>query len=99
MPTKQQNPDTQPHTTCEAAESIALSPESSRRHFLQRSAAGTIAGFAAAAIVGLEFAVPLRSAAQSKLTPDAALQELIDGNHRFMSGKLNYFNEDLEILK
>jgi carbonic anhydrase len=60
--------------------------------------AGTITGFAAV-IAGLEFTVPPRSAAQSKFTPDAALQELLDGNRRFMSGKLNSFNEDLEILK
>jgi len=37
--------------------------------------------------------------AQSKLSSDAALQELIDGNRRFVSGHLIAFEQDLAILK
>ena len=37
--------------------------------------------------------------AQSVLTPDAALDQLMAGNARFMSGKLTSFDEDLAILK
>jgi carbonic anhydrase len=39
------------------------------------------------------------SRAQSTLTPDAALQEMMDGNQRFVSGQLRSLNEDLSILK
>lgn len=70
----------------------------SRRQFLQGALGGTFVTIAAAA-AGIEFVTAPAAEAQSKLTPDAALQELLDGNHRFMSGKLNSFNEDLEILK
>ena len=37
--------------------------------------------------------------AQSKLSPDAALRELMDGNRRFTSGHLTAYEEDLAILK
>jgi carbonic anhydrase len=37
--------------------------------------------------------------AQSNLSPDAALQELMDGNRRFTSGHLTAYEEDLAILK
>ena len=37
--------------------------------------------------------------AQSKLSPDAALRELMDGNRRFTSGHLTTYEEDLAILK
>jgi carbonic anhydrase len=68
-----------------------------RRLFLQRAVGGAIAGFAAVAGLELSSAPPV--AAQSKLTPDAALQELLDGNKRFVSGKLTSFDQDLAILK
>ena len=68
----------------------------SRRRFLQMGAAGTVAGLLAS---GLELAVPLPARAQSTLTPDAALAELMDGNKRFMSGKLTAHDHDLAILK
>ena len=71
--------------------------DASRRHFLRRTVGGALVGLAAAA--GFELAVPAPVAAQSKLTPDAALQTLMDGNRRFMDEKLNSFAEDLAILK
>jgi carbonic anhydrase len=59
----------------------------------------TMTGATAAVIAAsMEFA-PSRVLAQSKITPDAALQDLIDGNRRFMSGRLASFDEDLAILK
>jgi carbonic anhydrase len=70
---------------------------SSRRGFLQLSAGGALASLAAAA--GIEFASPRPALAQSKLTPDAALQELMDGNKRFASGNMTAFEQDLAILK
>ncbi len=57
----------------------------------------TLAGLATAA--GLEFTTPHPVLAQSKLSPDAALQELMDGNRRFTSGRLTAHEQDLAILK
>jgi carbonic anhydrase len=48
---------------------------------------------------GMEFADPVPALAQSQLTPDAALQELMDGNRRFTSGRLTAHEQDLAILK
>jgi carbonic anhydrase len=70
---------------------------SSRRGFLQITAGGALAGLAAAA--GIGFAAPRAALAQSKLTPDAALQVLMEGNKRFASGRLTAFEQDLAILK
>lgn len=71
--------------------------ESSRRRFLQMTVAGTVGGIAAAA--GMEFTRPRSVLAQSKLSPDAAIKELLDGNARFISGRSNTHEQDLEILK
>jgi len=67
----------------------------SRRRFLQIGLTGTAAGL----LSGLELASPLQARAQSTLTPDAALAELMDGNKRFTSEKLTSFEHDLAILK
>lgn len=70
--------------------------DSSRRRFLQMTATGTVVGLVAA--TGLQLtSTPVL--AQSKLSPDAALQELMDGNRRFTSGRLTAFEQDLAILK
>jgi carbonic anhydrase len=71
-------------------------PESSRRSFLKMGAAATAAGLLTS---GLELSTPLPARAQSTLTPDAALVELMDGNKRFTSGKLTAHEHDLAILK
>jgi len=68
----------------------------SRRQFLQVGACATAAGLLAS---GLELALPLPADAQSTLTPDAALAELMEGNKRFTSGKLTAHDHDLAILK
>lgn len=70
---------------------------SSRRRFLQIGSGGALAGLVAAA--GLEIAAPQAALAQSKLSPDAALQELMDGNKRFASGRMTSFEQDLAMLK
>jgi carbonic anhydrase len=57
---------------------------------------GTLAGAATAAFAGV-YERPL--SAQTSLTPEAALQQLIDGNRRFAEGRLTSFTEDLDILK
>jgi carbonic anhydrase len=68
-----------------------------RRGFLQRAAAGAAAGIASAAILDLAIAPAAKAA--STLTPDQALQQLADGNRRFVEGHLTHGAEDLDILK
>jgi carbonic anhydrase len=75
----------------------APNENSSRRRFLQMTVGGTVAGLATAA--GVEFAMPRRVLAQSTLSPEAALQELMDGNKRFTSVRLTACEHDLAILK
>jgi len=54
----------------------------------------------AAAAGGMLALLGARSAtAQTALSPDAALAQLMDGNARFVSGGLTSFDEDLVILK
>ena len=71
--------------------------DSSRRSFLRMTVGGTAAGLAAAA--GMELITAPRVLSQSVLTPDAALQELMEGNQRFTGGRLTSFEHDLAILK
>jgi carbonic anhydrase len=73
------------------------SQDSPRRRFLQMAAGASLAGLATAA--GLEIANPHPVLAQSILSPDAALQELMDGNRRFTSRRLISFEQDLAMLK
>lgn len=68
----------------------------SRRRFLQMTLTGTAAGLLTGA---LEVFAPSRASAQSTLTPDAALAQLMDGNKRFTSGRLTHHEHDLAILK
>src|SRR5712671_4257348 len=65
----------------------------SRRVFFREIAAGaTAAGFA-----GLT--LDLTASAQTTLSPDSALQQLLDGNRRFAEGRMTSFDEDLVMLK
>ena len=52
---------------------------------------------ASAAVSGLIPGTAIR--AQTTLSPEAALQQLLDGNRRFAEGHLASFSEDLDILK
>ncbi|MGO8719472.1 MAG: carbonic anhydrase [Acidobacteriaceae bacterium] len=73
----------------------------SRRSFLCGSAA-VVAGVVAAGIAAesaQSFLSPTSVLAQTKLTPDAALKELMDGNRRFVSGQTTAHEHDLTILK
>jgi len=74
-----------------------ISSDLSRRHFLQTGFGGAAAGVLAGA--GAEFVASRPSIAQSKLTPDVALQRLMDGNQRYIAQRLSSFGEDLAILK
>ena len=75
---------------------LTSEPDSSRRRFLQTAATGAVSG--SVALASMDF-TPRQALAQSKLSPDAALQELMDGNQRFTSGCLTSFEQDLAILK
>jgi len=65
----------------------------SRRMFFREA----LAGAAAAAVAGKTL-MPTVSA-QTGLSPDAAMRQLIDGNGRFAEGRMTSFDEDLSILK
>jgi carbonic anhydrase len=54
-------------------------------------------GAAAAAVAGLSG--EYNASAQTSLSPDAALQQLIDGNRRFAEGHMTSFDQDLNVLK
>jgi len=65
----------------------------SRRGVLAASAASAFAIGACATLA------PHVAQAQTKLAPDAALSRLMDGNARFVAGRLTSFDEDLALLK
>ena len=65
----------------------------SRREFVRKALTST----ATAGVLGLIPRTAIR--AQTTLSPEAALQQLIDGNRRFVEGRLTSFSEDLDILK
>jgi len=52
---------------------------------------------AAAAIAGP--VLTAKAVAQTALSPDAAVQQLIDGNSRFAAGRMTSFDEDPGILR
>ena len=68
-----------------------------RRRFLQMAAGAAAAGWIPGAVRRLSFPEPVL--AQSTLTPDAALAELIAGNKRFADGKITAHGHDLAILR
>jgi len=67
----------------------------SRRDLLRTGIGATAAVLAA----GLPFTLATPAQAQSALSPEAALQALMDGNKRFTSGKLKSLDEDLAIIR
>jgi carbonic anhydrase len=70
---------------------------SSRRQFLHNALSGAAVGIAAQ--VGIELALPRKLRAQTDLTPDAALHELLTGNQRFATNQLISIDHDLAVLK
>lgn len=82
----------------EAVASDQLGAESNRSNAYlpsrRRLLGGTLIGVAADVL-----AMPLIASAQTKKSPDEALQTLMDGNRRFVERKLTFYNEDLAILQ
>jgi carbonic anhydrase len=70
---------------------------SRRRFFHMAVERGAVAGLMTAA--GMEFVAPSSALAQSTLTPEMALKELLEGNKRFVAGCLTSFEKDLAILR
>ena len=68
----------------------------SRRRFLRASVAGTAASSLAGLGAGL--VAPRTALAQSTLTPDEALKELMDGNQRYIDEHGTAHEHDLELL-
>jgi carbonic anhydrase len=56
-----------------------------------------VSGVATAGVAGLT--LDLAASAQTALSPEAALQLLLDGNRRFAEGRMTSFDEDLVVLK
>jgi len=77
-----------------------LAPQS-RRDFLRSAVVGVAGGVAATAALdsGMHLAQPQSVLAQTALSPDGALKELMDGNGRFVSGKTTAHNHDLQTLR
>ena len=69
----------------------------SRRQMLRSIVAGAGARFAGATL--LDFASPRLLDAQTTLSPDAALRELIAGNERSVTNQLVSVQTDLEVLR
>jgi carbonic anhydrase len=71
----------------------------SRRGLLRAGLTGVAAAGLVAGLGPIGALQPGAALAQSALSPDAALQELMDGNGRFVARKLKSFDEDLAILQ
>ena len=69
----------------------------SRRQMLRSIVAGAGASLAGATV--LDLASPRRIEAQTNLSPDAALRELIAGNDRSVANQLISVQTDLEVLR
>jgi len=74
-----------------------LDPGWSRRGFLRSSVAGVAAGMMTGA--GAELAMAPSARAQTTVSPEAALQEMMEGNRRFVESRMTSFDEDLKMLK
>jgi carbonic anhydrase len=74
----------------------ASAPDWSRRGLL-RSGTALTAGLLAG--LGSGIALPAAAWAQTQMTPDAALQAMMDGNKRFTQAQMTSFNDDLKLLK
>lgn len=93
---KQTSPDSESSSTCGPQPSVS-NEDASRRKFLQMAVGGAVAGLVAAG--GVELVAPTTALAQSILTPEEALHELVEGNKRFVDVDLTSFKQDLAILR
>ena len=92
---KQTSPDSEFSSTCSPQPSVS-NEDASRRKFLQMAVGGAVLGLVT---VGMELAAPSSALAHSLLTPEQALEALVEGNKRFVAGNLTSFELDLAILR
>jgi carbonic anhydrase len=76
---------------------VDVRAESGRRQFLHAVLSSAVVGVAVPA--GIVLGAPEKLNAQSNLSPDAAVQELLAGNQRFAANQLTSIEHDLTILK
>lgn len=69
----------------------------SRRHLLQKIVPGVVLGVATQ--LGSGMVHPPKSHAQSSLSPDEAVQELLAGNQRTVANQLTSIERDLAVLR
>jgi carbonic anhydrase len=70
---------------------------SGRRQFLRAAISSAVVGVVTQA--ALELAAPENTSAQTNLSPDGALQELVQGNQRFAANRMTSIEHDLAVLK
>jgi len=68
-----------------------------RRQLLRTAISGAVLG--AATQAGVELTSPRQLYAQTELSPDEALHELLSGNQRFAADRLTSITHDLNIMK
>jgi carbonic anhydrase len=90
-------PDREPSAAQDSPRLGASNEDTSRRKFLQVTVGGTVAGLVTAA--GMELATSRQVSAETTLSPDAALKELMDGNQRFTSDRMTSHEHDLAVLR
>src|SRR5262249_24706227 len=78
------------------SEEPRTSIEMSRRSFVRTTAAVAAGAFLAE---GGNLAAAPRSVIQTTLSPEAALNELIEGNRRYVAGEMTAPEHDLQLLK
>ena len=74
-----------------------IQTDSGRRQFLRIVMSSAVVGVVARA--GLDVVAPEKVNAQTTLSPDAALQELLAGNQRFVANQLTSTKHDLPALR
>src|SRR5947209_14092282 len=87
---------TSPHPAS-AANSGSQPGLAKRRSFLQTAFGGAVGGLVTPA--ALELLSPTPARAQTTITPEMALKELIHGNRRFVAVRMRSFEIDLAILR
>jgi carbonic anhydrase len=78
-------------------ETVGASARDWSRRGLLRGGTALTAGLLAG--LGSGIALPAAAWAQTQMTPDAALQAMMDGNKRFTQAQMTSFNDDLKLLK
>ena len=71
--------------------------DADRHHLSRRQAMAALA--AGTAMLVASSSDPAESTEHATMTPDAALKRLMDGNARFVGGRLTSFKDDLRLLK